>query len=171
MSAAAQSTFVGSSRTAPHTSTYQFDAAARGGANCVRSGVRRIKNAPVLKTIIARGAAALKDRDREIVVGATGIEPVTPTMAIGYLGYGDGKSDNLTDFISDKMRSDWVDNRDELMAFWKSGEYTTSNIFPDSKPWLAVVSSDGVTVMLSIFEFEIDCHLVLGRRGRLVLNL
>jgi hypothetical protein len=34
------------------------------------------------------------------------------------------------------MRADWVANRDELLAFWKSGECTTSAIFPDSKPWL-----------------------------------
>jgi hypothetical protein len=30
----------------------------------------------------------------------------------------------------------WRKNRDELLAFWRSGEYTTSAIFPDSKPWL-----------------------------------
>jgi hypothetical protein len=54
--------------------------------------------------------------------------------AIGYSGYGDGKSTNLNDFITDEMRVDWADNREELLAFWTSGK--TSIIFPDNKPWL-----------------------------------
>jgi hypothetical protein len=56
----------------------------------------------------------------------------------GYTGYGDGKSTNVADYISDVMRSDWEANRDELSAFWKSGEYTSPEIFPDCKPWLFV---------------------------------
>jgi hypothetical protein len=36
------------------------------------------------------------------------------------------------------MRSDWVANRDELMAFWKSCKYTTADLFADSLPWLFV---------------------------------
>ena len=39
------------------------------------------------------------------------------------------------------MRADWKSNRDELLEFWRSGEYTTADIFPDSKPWLFVSGS------------------------------
>jgi hypothetical protein len=53
-----------------------------------------------------------------------------------YTGYGNGKSENLHDFISDEMRADWEANRDELMKFWKSGEYTAPDTFPDSLPFL-----------------------------------
>jgi hypothetical protein len=56
----------------------------------------------------------------------------------GYSGYGDGRGTDLTAFISDEMRSDWAENRDELIKFWQSGEYTTAEIFPDSRPWLFV---------------------------------
>ena len=42
--------------------------------------------------------------------------------AVGYSGCGDGKSTNLRDFISDEMRSDWENNRDELLKFWASSE-------------------------------------------------
>lgn len=58
-----------------------------------------------------------------------------------YSGYGDGNSDNLSDFISDEMKADWEANRDELLAFRRTGKYTTSEIFPDSKPWLFVRGS------------------------------
>jgi hypothetical protein len=58
--------------------------------------------------------------------------------AVGYSGYGDGRSADLNEFIDDAMRSDWTDNRDELLQFWTSGKYTTPSIFPDSKPWLFV---------------------------------
>ena len=58
-----------------------------------------------------------------------------------YSGYGDGRGADLTAFISDEMRRDWAEHRDELVAFWKSGEYSTAEIFPDSKPWLCVCGS------------------------------
>lgn len=58
-----------------------------------------------------------------------------------YTGYGDMRNDDLTAFISDEMRADWASNRDELIAFWKSGEYTDFDIFPDSLPWLFVAGS------------------------------
>lgn len=57
---------------------------------------------------------------------------------IGYSGYGDGHSTDLADFIDDTMRSDWKANREALLKFWASGEYTVPSIFPDSKPWLFV---------------------------------
>lgn len=60
---------------------------------------------------------------------------------VGYSGYGDGKSGDLTDSISDEMRADWANNREALLKFWASGEPTTARIFPDSKPWLFVCGS------------------------------
>jgi hypothetical protein len=56
----------------------------------------------------------------------------------GYTGYGDGRNTNLADFISDEMKTDWAENREALIAFWKNGEYAAPDIFPDSKPWLFV---------------------------------
>jgi hypothetical protein len=61
--------------------------------------------------------------------------------AQGYNGYGDGKSTNVSDFISDEMRADWEADRDDLMAFWAIDKYTTAEYFPDSKPWLFVRGS------------------------------
>jgi hypothetical protein len=59
----------------------------------------------------------------------------------GYSGYGDGRNTNLADFISDEMRADWAEHRDELIKFWQSGAYTTPDIFPDAKPWLFACGS------------------------------
>ncbi len=67
---------------------------------------------------------------------------------MSYTGYGDGSSRNVADFVSDEMQADWEEHRDELIAFWKSGEYTTSEISPtacsgferaspDTLPWAA----------------------------------
>jgi hypothetical protein len=52
----------------------------------------------------------------------------------GYTGYGDGIGTDLTAFIRDQMRADWAANREELIAFWESGQSPT--IFPDCLPWL-----------------------------------
>ena len=60
----------------------------------------------------------------------------------GYTGYGDGVGTDLAAFIDDQMRADWAANRDELMTFWQSGEYTTADVFPDSLPWLFVCGND-----------------------------
>jgi hypothetical protein len=60
-----------------------------------------------------------------------------------YSGYGDGRNTYLADFISDEMRRDWAEHRAELIKFWKSGEYTSPEIFPDAKPWLFVCGSPG----------------------------
>jgi len=56
----------------------------------------------------------------------------------GYTGYGDGNGTDLAPFIGDDMRADWVANRIELIAFWRSGAFTTPDAFPDSLPWLFV---------------------------------
>jgi hypothetical protein len=44
--------------------------------------------------------------------------------AQGYTGYGDGVGMDLTAFITAEMRADWEANRDELMKFWQSDEFT-----------------------------------------------
>jgi hypothetical protein len=62
--------------------------------------------------------------------------------ALGYSGYGDGKSTHIADFVTHEMRLDWLANRDRLLAFWKSGE-PISKFFPDSKPWLLDRGGDG----------------------------
>ena len=55
----------------------------------------------------------------------------------GYTGYGDGVGTDLTAFITDGMRADWAANREELLAFWRSGK-TEADVFPDALPWLYV---------------------------------
>jgi hypothetical protein len=57
----------------------------------------------------------------------------------GYSGYGVGT--DVTAFISDQMRADWAANREDLVAFWQSGKYTTADVFADSLPWLFVRGS------------------------------
>ena len=59
----------------------------------------------------------------------------------GYTGYGDGVGTDVTAFISDQMRADWTANREELVAFWRSGKHTTADVFADSLPWLFVGGS------------------------------
>jgi hypothetical protein len=72
-------------------------------------------------------------RRHELLTGET----VRPEF--GYSGYAsDGKSNKAVDYISDEMRADWAEHREELIKFWKSGEYTAPDIFPDAKPWLFV---------------------------------
>jgi hypothetical protein len=61
----------------------------------------------------------------------------------GYTGYGDGSSTAVADFVSDEMRNDWANHRAELLAFWRSGEYTTPDVFPDALPWLFVRGRPG----------------------------
>jgi len=56
---------------------------------------------------------------------------------IGYSGYGDGESRRVTDYISEEMRNDWLNNRTMLLEFWRSGRML-SEIFTDyCPPWLA----------------------------------
>jgi hypothetical protein len=52
----------------------------------------------------------------------------------GYSGYSDQIHTDLTLFINLEMRQDWINHRDELVAFWRSGK--SSIIFPDNLPWL-----------------------------------
>jgi hypothetical protein len=73
---------------------------------------------------------------------------------IGYTGYAsDGKSDNAAGYISDEIRADWQEHRSELIAFWKSGQYTTAEIFADSKPWL-FVRGDADTLPWAAEQFD-----------------
>ena len=54
---------------------------------------------------------------------------------------------------SAEMRADWKTHREELLKFWASGEYTTGEIFPDSKPWLFVCGRPG-TVPWAARQFD-----------------
>lgn len=71
----------------------------------------------------------------------------------GYTGYGDGTGTDLAAFIGDEMRADWKTHREELLKFWASGEHTTGEIFPDSKPWLFVCGRPG-TVPWAARQFD-----------------
>ncbi len=68
----------------------------------------------------------------------------------GYDGYGDGPAggDDLAEnYISDVMRQDWEANREALLAFWRSGEYTMTDTLAEfglnisMPPWLFVCGS------------------------------
>jgi hypothetical protein len=61
------------------------------------------------------------------------IEPLVPA----YNGYAaTGNRTNLTDYIDDNMRADWLANRDVLMEFWQSG-MSDAEAFPEKcLPWL-----------------------------------
>lgn len=72
---------------------------------------------------------------------------------LGYSGYGDGVGTDLTAFIDDEMRRDWAANRDELIAFWQSGAYTTVDVFPDALPWLFVRGCVG-TLPWAALQFD-----------------
>ena len=57
---------------------------------------------------------------------------------LGYTGYGDGRSTNVADYISDQMRADWETDREALLEFWRSGK-SDAEVFPDDTlPWLFV---------------------------------
>jgi hypothetical protein len=59
----------------------------------------------------------------------------------GYDGYGDGYGSDLHNFVSDRMRSDWMTHRDELLAFWISEE--DSSELPNARPWLDFYGAPG----------------------------
>jgi hypothetical protein len=44
---------------------------------------------------------------------------------IHYTGYGDGIGKDLSAFIGDLMRSDWMTHREALLAFWISGRWSS----------------------------------------------
>jgi hypothetical protein len=71
---------------------------------------------------------------------------------LGYTGYGDQAADqgqdSLTEnYISDAMAEDWEANREQLLAFWRSGKYTMTDELAEfgfdvaMKPWLFVCGS------------------------------
>ena len=47
----------------------------------------------------------------------------------GYSGYGDGVGIDLRHSSADEMRADWAANREELVAFWRSGR-AEADVFP-----------------------------------------
>jgi hypothetical protein len=60
----------------------------------------------------------------------------------GYDGYGDGRSTNVADYISDEMKADWLANRTVLLEFWQSG-MSDAEAFPDDcLPWLCLGPRD-----------------------------
>ena len=68
----------------------------------------------------------------------------------GYDGYGtgpEGGDDLAENYISDVMRQDWEANREALLAFWRSGEYTMTDTLAEfglnvcMHPWLFVRGS------------------------------
>ncbi len=60
----------------------------------------------------------------------------------GYDGYGDGRSTNVADYISDEMKADWLANRTMLLEFWQSG-MSDAEAFPDDcLPWLCLGPKD-----------------------------
>ena len=60
----------------------------------------------------------------------------------GYTGYGDGRSTNVADYISDEMKADWLANRTVLLEFWQSG-MSDAEAFPDDcLPWLCLGPKD-----------------------------
>jgi hypothetical protein len=65
--------------------------------------------------------------------------------ALGYDGYGDMHDNDLHGFIRDEMRTDWEAHREELIAFWQSGEYTKDLLWlfacggPGQLPWAAKI--------------------------------
>ena len=60
----------------------------------------------------------------------------------GYDGYGDGRSTNVADYISDEMRRNWQTHREALLAFWRLGK-SDAEVFPDDcLPWLCLGPRD-----------------------------
>jgi hypothetical protein len=61
--------------------------------------------------------------------------------AQGYDGYGDGKSTDANDYISDEMQADWKNNRADLLQFWNDGcsIATEDELWPGTrKPWMFI---------------------------------
>jgi hypothetical protein len=58
-----------------------------------------------------------------------------------YDGYGDGVGTDLRAFVSARMRADWAAHREELLAFWISGEVSYDLV--NSKPWLQYRGAPG----------------------------
>ena len=76
-------------------------------------------------TVRRRGLTAYK-----VAELLTGRVPLYP--ARGYDGYGDAhngpaRDDLVSNYVTDSMRQDWEENRAELLAFWRSGKYTTTD--------------------------------------------
>ena len=81
-----------------------------------------------------------------------------------YDGYGDALldqgHDTLTEnYVSDAMLEDWQAHREALLAFWRSGKYTTTDNLAEfglnvrMKPWLFVRGSPD-TLPWAAKEFE-----------------
>src|SRR5262245_54791175 len=94
-----------------------------------------------------------------------------------YDGYGDMLADQGHDsltanYISDAMREDWEENRDALMAFWRSGGRASEDFGLPAMPlWLRVGGSRG-TLPWAAREFDrgrlarSTCRADQGTRGK-----
>jgi hypothetical protein len=58
--------------------------------------------------------------------------------AYGYSGYCIRPDTDVSHFIDDEMKRDWLQNRDELLEFWRSGKDTCEFFTPDCRVWLSV---------------------------------
>src|SRR5262245_59677873 len=94
-------------------------------------------------TVPRRGLTAYKVH--ELLMGVIKY----PVAVKYYDGYGnlpaDQCRDSLTEnYISDEMRQDWLEHRDALMAFWRSGKSAHHDDFAEfglnvrMPPWLLV---------------------------------
>jgi hypothetical protein len=83
-----------------------------------------------------------------------------------YDGYGTGLEDGgeydlAENYINDSMRQDWKANREALLAFWRSGKYTTTDNLAEFglsvsvPPWLFVCGSPG-TLPWAAKQFELS---------------
>jgi len=97
---------------------------------------------------------------------------------MGYDGYGDMLADQGRDglaenWISDEMRQDWEQNREALLAFWRSGKYTMTDDLAEfglnvrCLPWLWVCGSRN-TLPWAAKAFDGDRRLAgsTGRKGQ-----
>jgi len=50
------------------------------------------------------------------------------------------------------MRRDWANNRNELLAFWRSGK--SSVIFPDNLPWVFIAHGSADTPPWAVVHLE-----------------
>jgi hypothetical protein len=104
-----------------------------------------------------RGLSAYK-----VVELLTGRVPLYP--ARGYDGYGDARNgpardDLVSNYVTDAMRQDWEENREELLAFWRSGKHAMTDTLAEfglnvrMLPWLFARGTPG-TLPWAAKQFE-----------------
>ena len=92
-------------------------------------------------TVRRRGLTA--DKLYELLTGEIRY-PVKPESYSGYGAFSAAGDDLAEHYISDAMRQDWKENREALLAFWRSGEYTMTDTLAEFglkvriPPWIFV---------------------------------